>query len=86
MYIGRPFVVISLLEIRIVLGGFNQQAQGFVATVLQLLDFLQVPLADLENLNEQVVPNALQAFLLYLTSTTSDLSVPRSLKWRARLL
>tara|TARA_R100001126_G_scaffold73424_1_gene43012 strand:+ start:355 stop:459 length:105 start_codon:yes stop_codon:yes gene_type:complete len=34
MYIGRPFIVISLLEIRIVLRGLNQQAQGFVATVL----------------------------------------------------
>lgn len=62
------------------LRSLNQQTQCLVATVLQLLDFLQVPLADLENLGEQVVPNVLQALLLYLTSTTSDLSVPRSLK------
>lgn len=68
------------------LRSLNQQAQCLIATVLQLLDFLQVPLADLENLGEQVVPNVLQVLLLYLTSTTSDLSVPRSLKWRARLV
>ena len=68
------------------LRSLNQQTQSLVATVLQLLDFLQIPLADLKNLSKQVVPNASQVVLLYLTSTTSDLSVPRSLKWRARLL
>jgi len=68
------------------LRSLNQQTQSLIATVLQVLDFLQVPLADLENLGEQVIPNVLQALLLYLTSTTSDLSVPRSLKWRALLV